>query len=130
MTNQHLQSIVTRIERLAEERKSIGGDINDVYAEAKGKGYNVKALRKLVRERAVDASEQAEIDAAMDAYRQELGMVAASVASGDKSLRQAADESGFSKSAIHREVSHRKENPSVGQPDDDLAVPDFLRRSA
>jgi uncharacterized protein (UPF0335 family) len=129
MTNSRLQSIVTRIEKLEEERKALNSDISDIYSEAKGNGYNVKALRRIVRERKQDAAEKAEIDAAMDAYRVELGMVADAVRKGDMSLRQAAEQSGFSKSAIHREVSHR-ENDTVSGTDDDLEVPAFLKRTA
>ena len=43
-----LKSFVERIEKLEEERKAIGGDINDVYSEAKGVGYDVKTMRKIV----------------------------------------------------------------------------------
>jgi len=46
-----LRSIVDRIERLEEERKSLGEDIKDVYQEAKSAGFDVKALRQLIRER-------------------------------------------------------------------------------
>jgi uncharacterized protein (UPF0335 family) len=67
MTNSRLQSIVDRIERLEEERKALTGDIRDINAEAQGKGYHVKALRKILRERKEDTAERAEIEAAMDA---------------------------------------------------------------
>ena len=69
----------------------------------------MKALRKVVRERRQDSAERAEIDMAMEAYRMELGMVARTVGNGEMSIRQAAEASGFSRSAIHREASHRKE---------------------
>ena len=49
-----LKSIIERIERLEEEKKTISDDIRDVYAEAKGNGYDVKALRTIVRMRKQD----------------------------------------------------------------------------
>ena len=51
-----LRAIIERIERLEEEKKTISDDIRDVYAEAKGNGYDVKALRTIVRMRKQDAS--------------------------------------------------------------------------
>jgi uncharacterized protein (UPF0335 family) len=51
-----LKSFVERIEKLEEERKAIGGDIRDVYSEAKGVGYDVKTMRKIVSLRSMDAA--------------------------------------------------------------------------
>ena len=70
-----LRSIVERIERLEEEKKAIGDDIRDVYAESKGRGYDVKALRTIVRLRKQDANERAEAEAILDTYMQALGML-------------------------------------------------------
>ena len=50
-----LRSIVDRIERLEEERKALGGDIRDIYAEAKSAGFDVKVLRQLIRVRRQEA---------------------------------------------------------------------------
>ena len=72
---EQLRSIVERIERLEEEKKTISDDIRDVYAEAKGNGYDVKALRTIVRLRRQDADERAEQEAILDAYKVALGMV-------------------------------------------------------
>jgi uncharacterized protein (UPF0335 family) len=69
-----LKAIVERIERLEEEKKTISDDIRDVYAEAKGNGYDVKALRTIVRLRKQDANERAEEDAILDTYMQALDM--------------------------------------------------------
>ena len=55
-----LRAFVERIERLEEEKKTIGDDIKDVYSEAKGNGFDVKALRTIVRMRKQDANERAE----------------------------------------------------------------------
>ncbi len=70
-----LKAIVERIERLQEEKKTISEDIRDVYAEAKGNGFDVKALRTIVRLRAQDANERAEQEAILETYMQVLGML-------------------------------------------------------
>ena len=70
-----LKAIVERIERLSEEGKTISDDIRDVYAEAKGNGYDVKALRAIVKERKQDANERAEHETILDTYRAALGML-------------------------------------------------------
>lgn len=69
-----LKSIVERVERLEEEKKTISDDIRDVYAEAKGNGYDVKALRAIVRIRKQDANERAEFEAILDTYMHALGI--------------------------------------------------------
>jgi uncharacterized protein (UPF0335 family) len=70
-----LKAIVERIERLEEEKKTISDDIRDVYAEAKGNGYDVKALRTIVRMRKQDANERAEQETILETYMQALGML-------------------------------------------------------
>lgn len=69
-----LRSFVERIERLEEEKKTIADDIKDVYAEAKGNGFDTKVLRKVISLRKQDANERAEQDAILDLYLQALGM--------------------------------------------------------
>jgi uncharacterized protein (UPF0335 family) len=73
-SNAQLKSIVERIERLEEEKKVIADDIKDVYAEAKGNGYDVKTLRTAVRIRKMDANERAEQEALLETYMVALGM--------------------------------------------------------
>ena len=58
-----VKSYVDRLEKMEEERKAIGGDIRDIYLEAKGNGFDVKTLRWLLSERKVDAAERDERDA-------------------------------------------------------------------
>jgi uncharacterized protein (UPF0335 family) len=70
-----LKAIIERIERLEEEKKTISDDIRDVYAEAKGNGYDVKALRTIVRMRKQDANERAEEETILETYMQALGML-------------------------------------------------------
>ena len=69
-----LRSLVERIERLEEEKKAIAGDIKEVYAEAKGHGFDTKILRKVVSLRKKDANERQEEEAILDLYLAALGM--------------------------------------------------------
>ncbi len=70
-----LRSIVERIERLEEEKAALAADIKEVYAEAKGNGFDTKILRKVVRLRKVDTAERQEEEALMDVYMAALGML-------------------------------------------------------
>ena len=70
-----LKSFVERIEKLEEERMAISGDIRDVYSEAKGVGYDVKTMRKIISIRKVDAAERDEQEQLLDVYKHALGMV-------------------------------------------------------
>ncbi|MGE3148597.1 MAG: DUF2312 domain-containing protein [Pseudorhodoplanes sp.] len=72
-----LKSIVERVERLEEEKKAIADDIKDVFAEAKVHGFDVKALRTIVRLRKQDANERKEQEAILETYMHALGMLAA-----------------------------------------------------
>ena len=70
-----LKAFVERIERLEEEKKTISDDIRDVYAEAKGNGYDVKALRQVIRLRKQDKDERMEQEAVLETYMHALGMI-------------------------------------------------------
>ncbi len=70
-----LKSIVERIERLEEEKKTISDDIRDVYAESKGNGFDVKALRTIIRLRKQDPNERQEEETILETYMQALGMI-------------------------------------------------------
>jgi uncharacterized protein (UPF0335 family) len=70
-----LRALIERIERLEEEKKTISDDIRDVYAEAKGNGFDVKALRSVVRLRKMDANERQEHETILETYLQALGML-------------------------------------------------------
>jgi len=72
----NLRSIVGRIERLEEEKAGIAADIKDVYTEAKGNGYDVKALRAIVRMRKQDAEKLREHKETVETYMAALGMLA------------------------------------------------------
>jgi len=70
-----LKSYVERVEHLEEEKKNISDDIRDVYAEAKGNGFDVKSLRTVVRMRKQDAAERKEHEAILETYLHALGML-------------------------------------------------------
>jgi uncharacterized protein (UPF0335 family) len=74
--NAQLKSIVERIERLEEEKAVLASDIRDVYAESKGNGYNVKALRRLIALRKQDPNERQEFETILDTYMHAVGMEA------------------------------------------------------
>lgn len=86
MTNNQLQSIIERIEKLEDEKSIIAEDIKEVYAEAKGNGFDVKILRKIVALRKQDADKRREEQALLATYMAALGMLA------DTPLGQAAIE--------------------------------------
>lgn len=69
-----IKSIVERIERLAEERDAIAGDMSEVYKEAKGNGFDVKALKVVIQKRRMDHAERMEREAIVDLYMTALGM--------------------------------------------------------
>jgi uncharacterized protein (UPF0335 family) len=69
-----LKSFVERVEKLEEEKKAISEDIREVYAEAKGDGFDVKALRAVIRMYRQDSGERREYEALVDLYRDALGM--------------------------------------------------------
>jgi uncharacterized protein (UPF0335 family) len=70
-----LKSVIERIERLEEEKKATSDDIREVYAEAKGNGFDPKALRVIVRMRKQDADERREEAAVLETYMHALGML-------------------------------------------------------
>ena len=72
-----LRAFVERIERMEEEKKAIADDIKEIYAEAKGNGFDTKVLRQIVRIRKQDASERMEQEALLDLYMAALGMQSA-----------------------------------------------------
>jgi uncharacterized protein (UPF0335 family) len=73
----HLKAFVERIERLEEEKKAIADDIRDVYGEAKATGFDVKALRTIIKLRKQDVDERKEQEAILETYMHALGMLAA-----------------------------------------------------
>jgi len=71
----HLKAFVERIERLEEEKKALADDIRDVYGEAKSTGFDVKALRTIIKMRKEDTDERKEHEAILETYMHALGML-------------------------------------------------------
>ena len=72
---EELKQFVERIERLEEVKKAIADDVRDVYAEAKGRGFDVKAIRSIVRLRAKEPQQREEEEAILELYKNALGMM-------------------------------------------------------
>lgn len=70
-----LKSIIGRVEKLEEEKSGISADIRDVFAEAKGNGFDVKAIRAIIKIRKMDVSEREEQETILDTYMHALGMI-------------------------------------------------------
>ena len=69
-----LRSLIERIERLEEERKGLGSDIKDIFAEAKSAGFDVKVMRQLIRIRKQEPGDVETEEQLLDVYRRALGM--------------------------------------------------------
>lgn len=69
-----LRAFIERIERLEEEKKTIGDDIKEVYAELKGTGFDSKAVRTIIRLRKKEEHERHEEEAMIQLYKDALGM--------------------------------------------------------
>jgi uncharacterized protein (UPF0335 family) len=75
VTSERLKSFIERIERLEEEKKGIADDIKDVFAEAKGTGFDVKIMRQVIRLRKMQADDRREQEELLDTYMRALGMM-------------------------------------------------------
>ena len=71
---EHLKSFIERIERLEEEKAALAADIREVYAEAKGQGFDTKIMRQVIRLRKLDRADRQEQEAMLDLYLGALGM--------------------------------------------------------
>lgn len=90
-----LRSFIERIERLEEEKKTIADDIKDVYGEAKGTGFDTKALRKVIADRKKDRDEMMEFEAIVDTYKAALGMLTPDRIEEDESEADEGEESSL-----------------------------------
>ncbi len=71
----HLRAFIERIEKLEEEKRAIADDIKEVYAEAKGNGFDAKVMRKIVSLRRMDIEKRKEEETILDLYLNALGMI-------------------------------------------------------
>ena len=70
-----LKSFIERIERLEEEKRALAEDIKEVYAEAKGTGFDTKIMRQLIRLRKLDKDDLDEQETLLDVYKRAIGML-------------------------------------------------------
>lgn len=108
-----LKSIVERIEHLEAEKQSIADDIKEIYAEAKGNGYDTKALRAVIRLRKLDADERREQQQIIETYMHALGMLA-DLPLGEAAIKRAA--SGFKKLGASISVGTRDGTEATASP--------------
>ncbi|MGE4218067.1 MAG: DUF2312 domain-containing protein [Alphaproteobacteria bacterium] len=74
ITGAHLRSYIERIERLEEEKKALADDIRDVFAEAKGNGFDVKVMRQVLKLRKLEPADRQEQEMLLETYLAALGM--------------------------------------------------------
>jgi uncharacterized protein (UPF0335 family) len=74
IAKERLRSFIERIERLEEEKAALTGDLREVYAEAKGVGFDAKIMRQIVKLRRLDNAERQEQEALLDLYKQAVGL--------------------------------------------------------
>jgi uncharacterized protein (UPF0335 family) len=74
-SKERIRSIIERVERLEEEKAVIASDIKDVFMEAKSDGFDVKALRTIIRMRKQDPDDRAEQEMVLETYMQAMGML-------------------------------------------------------
>ena len=75
IAGERLQSFIERIERLEEEKRALGDDIKEVYAEAKGTGFDTKIMRQIIKIRKMDKDDLDEQESLLDVYKRALGML-------------------------------------------------------
>ena len=75
IAGERLRSLIERIERLEEEKRTLAADIKEVYAEAKGTGFDTKIMRQIIRIRRMDKDDVDEQETLLDLYKRALGML-------------------------------------------------------
>jgi len=75
IAGERLRSFIERIERLEEEKRTLAADIKEVFAEAKGTGFDIKIMRQLIRIRRMDKDDLDEQETLLDIYMRALGML-------------------------------------------------------
>jgi uncharacterized protein (UPF0335 family) len=76
VAGQRLRSFIERVETLEEEKTALAEDIKEIYAEAKGTGFDVKTIRKIIALRKLDIEKRREADELLDLYKTAIGMAA------------------------------------------------------
>lgn len=81
---EELKSIISRVEKLDEEISGLQADKRDIFAEARGRGFDTKAIRQIVKLRKMDAQEREEAETILDTYLVALGMAQPDLFDGDE----------------------------------------------
>jgi uncharacterized protein (UPF0335 family) len=81
VAGEQLRSFIERIERLEEEKRALSADIKEVYAEAKGGGFDIAIMRQIIRIRRMDQDDVDEQETLLDIYKRALGMLPADAVS-------------------------------------------------
>lgn len=76
IAGERLKSFIERIERLEEEKKALAGDIKEVFAEAKGTGFDTQIMRMILKIRKMDKDDYDEQESLLEVYKKALGMIA------------------------------------------------------
>lgn len=108
-----LRAFLERIERMEEEKAAIAADIKEIYAEAKGNGFDTKILRKIVTIRKQDANERMEQEAILDLYMGALGMIPAPDGDDDPTPRRRTDTRTAPANAVGNSVAALRANPAA-----------------
>ena len=87
IAGEQLKSFIERIERLEEEKRALSADIKDVYAEAKGSGFDTAIMRQIIRIRRMDQDDVDEQETLLDIYKRALGMLP----DGEPATKEAAE---------------------------------------
>lgn len=78
IASERLRSFIERIERLEEEKAALAADIRDVFAEAKGTGFDVKVMRQVIKLRKMESNDRQELETMLELYMAALGMIPSS----------------------------------------------------
>jgi uncharacterized protein (UPF0335 family) len=84
IAGEQLRSFIERIERLEGEKRALSADIKDVYAEAKGNGFDVAIMRQIIRIRRMDQDDVDEQETLLDIYKRALGMLPSTDTAADE----------------------------------------------
>jgi len=111
----HLRAFIERIERVEEEIAELNSDKRDIYAEAKGSGFDVPTIKKVVRLRKLDSNERAEADALLDTYMAALGMLPATRAPAHDPITGEAHDEPSEGGAQYAHPSTEPQRPPAAQ---------------
>jgi uncharacterized protein (UPF0335 family) len=113
-----LKAFVERIERMEAEKKAISEDIKEIYAEAKGNGFNVSVLREVIRRRRLTTTQHDEYASILDLYLAALGMITRDLFKGgdDADAEVASADAAARKKRVRTAKANRAAQPTAQEP--------------